>query len=297
MSVVVNLEFLLELTFLNLSETSPDAVGTILGNGEPGSPSDDEELPHPSSSSHVMCGPSPTGSEEGPFVMNGICCYGDNTMWREPGQLGAEDLRPVALRGHTDRQVSLNDYLDALEAPACPGDRLSVGPLPKLRSSFPTDTRLNAMLHIDSDEEDDPVGQDLDQSQQSADSLITSTVPGAGQHNQEGQKVEAGSGLAEAGSSTGSQPQTEPERVEIGEETHEGASVQTETSDQAAEGSLVSEGTPTASGWSQAAAADSPEESGLECSCQEQSTRTCNLPGGPLSPIQVCRHFSDSDHS
>lgn len=293
---------MLNITFLNLSETSPDAVGTVLSSGEPGSPSDDEELPHPSSSSHVTCGPSPTGSEEGPFVMNGLCCYGDNTMWREPGQLGMEDLCPVALRGHTNRQVSLNDYLDALEAPACPGDRLLVGPLPKLRSSFPTDTRLNAMLHIDSDEEEDPVGQDRDQSQQSTDSLITSTVLGAGQHNQGGQKVQAGSG-EEAGSSTGFQPQTEPERVEIREETHDGVSVQTETSDQAAgvpaEEALVSEGTSTTSGWSQAAAAASPQESGLECSCQEQSsrTRTCNPPGGPLSPIQVCRNFSDSDHS
>ncbi|XP_037552766.1 E3 ubiquitin-protein ligase HECW2 [Nematolebias whitei] len=285
------LHFRVYITSTGHEEASPDAVGTILGSGDPGSPSDDEELPHPSSSSHVTCGPSPTGSEEGPFVMNGLCCYGDDSMWRDPGQLGVEDLRPVAPRGHTNRQVSLNDYLDALEAPACPGDRLPVGPLPKLRSSFPTDTRLNAMLHIDSDEEEDPVGQDRDQSQQSTDSLITSAVLGAGQRNHGGHKVQAGSG-AEAASSTGSQPRTEQEQVEIGGGTHDGASVQTETSDQAAgvpaEEALVSEGTSTASGWSQAAAAASTEESGLEGSCQEQSsrTRTCNPPGGPLSPIQ-----------
>lgn len=285
---------MLNLTFLHLSEASPDAVGAVLSSGDPGSPSDDEELPHPSSSSHVTCGPSPSGSEEGPFVMNGLCCYGDDSVWREPGQLGVEGLRPVALRGHTNRQVSLSDYLDALEAPACPGDRLSVGPLPKLRSSFPTDTRLNAMLHIDSDEEEDPVGPDQGQSQQSTDSSITS----AGQRNQGGQKVQAGSG-AEAGSSTDPQPQTESERAGTGGGTQDGGSVQTETSEQAAEEALVSEGTSTASGWCQAAAAASPEESGPECSCQEQSsrTRTCNPPGGPLSPIQVSRSSSSSGHS
>uniref|UniRef100_A0A8C3MHW6 HECT-type E3 ubiquitin transferase n=1 Tax=Geospiza parvula TaxID=87175 RepID=A0A8C3MHW6_GEOPR len=65
------------------------------------------------------------------------------------------------------RQDSLNDYLDAIEhnnhprpgTSAC-GDRPR-GASPKLRSSFPTDTRLNAMLHIDSDEEEHELHQDL----------------------------------------------------------------------------------------------------------------------------------------
>ncbi|XP_024857872.1 E3 ubiquitin-protein ligase HECW2 [Kryptolebias marmoratus] len=287
------LHFRVDITSTGHEEASPDAVGTILGSGDPGSPSDDEELPHPSSSSHVTYGPSPTGSDEGPFLMNGLSCYGDDRMWHEPGQLGMEDLHPVAPRGHTHRQVSLNDYLDALEAPTGPEDRPLVGPLPKLRSSFPTDTRLNAMLHIDSDEEEDPVGQDRDQSQQSSDSASAS----AALRQQDvglkaGPKVQAGSGSgagAEAGSSAASQPQTEPEQTQEGQH---GGSVHTGTLDQAAEASaevaLCSEGTSAASSWSQTAASVSPEESGLACSCQEQSSRagTCNPPAGPLSPIQ-----------
>uniref|UniRef100_A0A8C4H3I5 HECT-type E3 ubiquitin transferase n=1 Tax=Dicentrarchus labrax TaxID=13489 RepID=A0A8C4H3I5_DICLA len=120
---------------LFLSEASPDAVGTILGgavNGDPGSPSDDEDLPQPPSSSRVTCGPSPTGSDEGSPMVNGACYYGEDSVWREPGQMGEEDLLPVALGGHTHRQVSLNDYLDAIEAPRSPGDRPLAGPSPKL---------------------------------------------------------------------------------------------------------------------------------------------------------------------
>uniref|UniRef100_A0A4W6EY34 HECT-type E3 ubiquitin transferase n=1 Tax=Lates calcarifer TaxID=8187 RepID=A0A4W6EY34_LATCA len=144
--------------------SSPDTVGTILGaavNGDPGSPSDDEDLPHPSSSSRV--------------TFNGTCYYVDDGVWREPERTGEEDLLPVGLGAHTHRQVSLNDYLDAIEAPRNPGDQSLAGPSPKLRSSFPTDTRLNAMLHIDSDEDEETTGQHRDQSheiktQQSTDS-------------------------------------------------------------------------------------------------------------------------------
>uniref|UniRef100_A0A8K9Y5N2 HECT-type E3 ubiquitin transferase n=1 Tax=Oncorhynchus mykiss TaxID=8022 RepID=A0A8K9Y5N2_ONCMY len=57
--------------------------------------------------------------------------------------------------GHTHRQVSLNDYLDAIEAPKGPGERPLGATSPKLRSSFPTNTRLSAMLHIDSDEDEE----------------------------------------------------------------------------------------------------------------------------------------------
>uniref|UniRef100_A0A8B9TE17 HECT-type E3 ubiquitin transferase n=1 Tax=Anas platyrhynchos TaxID=8839 RepID=A0A8B9TE17_ANAPL len=65
------------------------------------------------------------------------------------------------------RQDSLNDYLDAIEHNAHPRPGTSAsgerprGASPKLRSSFPTDTRLNAMLHIDSDEEEHELHQDL----------------------------------------------------------------------------------------------------------------------------------------
>lgn len=148
-------------------------VGTVLGgtvNGDPGSPSDDEDLPHPSSSSRVTRGSSPSGSDEGSLLVNGACHYGDDSVWRDPGQMGEEDLVPLALGGHTHRQVSLNDYLDAIEAPRSPGDRSLPGPSPKLRSSFPTDTRLNAMLHIDSDEDEETAGQNRDQTQPTTDS-------------------------------------------------------------------------------------------------------------------------------
>lgn len=65
------------------------------------------------------------------------------------------------------RQDSLNDYLDAIEQNNLPRSGTSVcnertiGASPKLRSSFPTDTRLNAMLHIDSDEEEHEFHQSL----------------------------------------------------------------------------------------------------------------------------------------
>uniref|UniRef100_A0A671Z3V3 HECT-type E3 ubiquitin transferase n=1 Tax=Sparus aurata TaxID=8175 RepID=A0A671Z3V3_SPAAU len=150
--------FRVDITSTGQEEASPDTGGTILGgavNSDPGSPSDDEDLPHASSSSRVACEPSPTGSDEGSLIVNGAGYYGDDSVWREPGQLGEEDLLPMAVGGHTHRQVSLNDYLDAIEAPRSPGDRPLVGPSPKLRSSFPTDTRLNAMLHIDSDEDEE----------------------------------------------------------------------------------------------------------------------------------------------
>lgn len=249
-------------------------MGTLLGSGDPGSPSEDEDLPHASSSSQVTCGPSPSGSDEGPYLMNGVCCYGDNSTWREPGRLQMEDLHPAALRGHTHRQVSLNDYLDGLEAPAGLGDRPSVGPLPKLRSSFPTDTRLSAMLHIDSDEEEDQAGQDtVGQPQHSS--------PRSGPESE-----------AEAGSLAASHCQTDPEQAETRGGTHEGehgseqAQPPVQAAGASAEAVQVSEG--STSGWIQAA----PEESSLECQEQSSRIRTCNPPAGPLSPIQVCRSSS-----
>ncbi|KAI4886799.1 hypothetical protein NFI96_013294 [Prochilodus magdalenae] len=134
-----------------------DAMGSLLGassmNGDPGSPSDDEDiLPPPS---RMPRGPSPTGSEgslhseafrtdEGPLDPD------EERILRDYAPDSAEGAA-----GHTQRQVSLNDYLDAIEAPKGPGDRPLGGASPKLRSSFPTDTRLNAMLHIDSDEDEE----------------------------------------------------------------------------------------------------------------------------------------------
>ncbi|KAM7365492.1 hypothetical protein PAMP_016412 [Pampus punctatissimus] len=280
--------------------------------GPTANPSDDEDLPHPSSSSRVTCGPSPTGSEEGSLLVNGACYYGDDSVWREPGQVGEEELVPPALGGHTHRQVSLNDYLDAIEAPRSPGDRPLVGPSPKLRSSFPTDTRLNAMLHIDSDEDEETAGQHRDQShepktQQTSDVLRTSPTSESRQGN-EGSKEEpqgpTGAGAAvEAGSSAGAQPGIECARAEPGTGATEGAAgVQTHTEastcvDAAAGASAeVAHVSFTTSSSAQASGIQAGlGESVGECTCQEPSSWmganqevSCNpsFSGGPLSPIQ-----------
>ncbi|CAL1598403.1 unnamed protein product [Knipowitschia caucasica] len=162
------LHFKVSITSTGQEEASPDAVGAMLAgavNGDPGSPSDDEDLPHPhASSSRAACGASPTGSDEG-SLLNGAGYYHD--VWAEPGQ-GRDNGAAAAVEAgsrHTHRQVSLNDYLDALEAQRSAQERSLLGPSPKLRSSFPTDTRLNAMLHIDSDEEEESGEQSTEQSQ------------------------------------------------------------------------------------------------------------------------------------
>ncbi|XP_074520630.1 E3 ubiquitin-protein ligase HECW2 isoform X2 [Halichoeres trimaculatus] len=271
------LQFRVDLTSTGQEEASPDAVGSLLGgavNGDPGSPSDDEDLPHPSS--RITCGASPTGSEEGSLIVNGACYYGEDSVWREAGQIGEEDLLPLAIGGHTHRQVSLNDYLDAIESPRSPGDRSVAGPSPKLRSSFPTDTRLNAMLHIDSDEDEETTGQHREASQeartqQSADSPRRSET-------EEGSEGPKGEVTAEVGASV------EPDGG-AGEETPP-----------AAEAAGAAEEAATASTSSEApgaAAATAVVESAAECTCQEQSRRLSaqlevpySPPLGPLSPIQ-----------
>uniref|UniRef100_A0A8C1YTQ2 HECT-type E3 ubiquitin transferase n=1 Tax=Cyprinus carpio TaxID=7962 RepID=A0A8C1YTQ2_CYPCA len=134
-----------------------DAMGSLLGassmNGDPGSPSDDEDVLHPSS--RIARGPSPTGSEES---LHGDAFRTDECMMDPDEDRLLRDGAPESIEGtpgHTHRQASLNDYLDAIEAPKGPGDRPLVAASPKLCSSFPTDTRLNAMLHIDSDEDEE----------------------------------------------------------------------------------------------------------------------------------------------
>uniref|UniRef100_A0A8C1XE55 HECT-type E3 ubiquitin transferase n=1 Tax=Cyprinus carpio TaxID=7962 RepID=A0A8C1XE55_CYPCA len=132
-----HLHFRVEIT----SNGHEEAMGSLLGassmNGDPGSPSDDEDVLHPSS--RMARGPSPTGSEGS--------LHGDTFR--------TDEYLAEGTPGHTHRQASLNDYLDAIEAPKGPGDRPLGAASPKLRSSFPTDTRLNAMLHIDSDEDEE----------------------------------------------------------------------------------------------------------------------------------------------
>lgn len=75
--------------------------------------------------------------------------------------LAEKDLPLVAPPGASHRQLlqrSLADSLDAIEAPKGPGERPLGAASPRLRSSFPTHTRLSAMLHIDSDEDEDRSG-------------------------------------------------------------------------------------------------------------------------------------------
>uniref|UniRef100_A0A3Q1GAX0 HECT-type E3 ubiquitin transferase n=1 Tax=Acanthochromis polyacanthus TaxID=80966 RepID=A0A3Q1GAX0_9TELE len=290
--------FRVDITSTGQEESSPDAVGAILGsavNGDPGSPSDDEDLPQPSLSSRVTCGPSPTGSTEGSLLVNGSCFYGSDSVWQER-QMSEDDLLPVALGSHTHRQVSLNDYLDAIEAPRSPGDRPLMGPSPKLRSSFPTDTRLNAMLHIDSDEDEETASQHRDQSQEMKAQQSTNPSKRSPEPRQvnKGSKSEpcghTGAGAeggaeatAEAGSSAGA----------------EGAAAASESVAETREAAQITAETSTASSSSEALGAEASAavgagESGGECTCLEQSCRRrtsqelpCNPSLGPLSPIQV----------
>ncbi|KAI5616059.1 E3 ubiquitin-protein ligase HECW2, partial [Silurus asotus] len=142
------LQFSVEIT----STGHEDVMGSLLGassvNGDPGSPSDDEDMVPPSS--HIPRAASPTGSEGS---------LHNETFRTDEGLSEADEERNPRDRimdaGHSHRQASLNDYLDTIEAPNGPGDRPLGAASPKLRSSFPTDTRLNAMLHIDSDEDEE----------------------------------------------------------------------------------------------------------------------------------------------
>lgn len=129
---------------------SPDSIiGFSSLNGAPGTPSDDEDLPH-HLPGMVSAGASPTGS------------HGSHSLWDSGVMaLADKDLPLVAPSGASHHQLlqrSLADSLDAIEAPKGPGERPLGAASPKLRSSFPTHTRLSAMLHIDSDEDEDRSG-------------------------------------------------------------------------------------------------------------------------------------------
>lgn len=131
-------------------------------NGDLGSPSDEEEMPgaHPDG---PACSNGPVSEESA----EGTPKHSFRTS--STLDMDAEDLTLMSSRNSPPhgRQDSLNDYLDTVEhnGPAGPGPvpcaERPVGASPKLRSSFPTDTRLSAMLHIDSDEEDHELQQGL----------------------------------------------------------------------------------------------------------------------------------------
>ncbi|XP_023700352.2 E3 ubiquitin-protein ligase HECW2 isoform X3 [Paramormyrops kingsleyae] len=151
------LQFRVAITSTGHEEATPDTIDCLLGtsavNGDPDSPSDDEELPH--TPAGPISGHSPTGSEGSLqcFSLRNGDVAGQDQENKEGGtDRGAEGGFPP----HTSHQVSPNEYLEAIEVPKGPGERPLGAASPKLRSSFPTDTRLSAMLHIDSDEEEDP---------------------------------------------------------------------------------------------------------------------------------------------
>ena len=67
----------------------------------------------------------------------------------------ANALEDDSPSSHDLLQGSFSEHMDAIEAPKGPGERPLGAASPKLCSSFPTHTRLSAMLHIDSDEDEE----------------------------------------------------------------------------------------------------------------------------------------------
>lgn len=120
-------------------------------NGAPGTPSDDEDLPHPLPGV-VSAGLSATGPQ------------GPHGLW-EGGAAALPEkelpaVRPArfveaAVCERSILQRSLSEGLDAIEAPKGPGERPLGAASPRLCSSFPTHTRLSDILHIDSDEDEE----------------------------------------------------------------------------------------------------------------------------------------------
>lgn len=150
------------------ADASPETVGTLLGvnsvNGDLGSPSDDEDMPAGHHETSTVCSNGPVLEESSGEAILRHSLRTSTTLETDQDELTSGTSRSSPTRG---RQDSLNDYLDAIEHNnhARPGTsgygERPRGASPKLRSSFPTDTRLNAMLHIDSDEEEHELHQDL----------------------------------------------------------------------------------------------------------------------------------------
>ncbi|XP_025903270.1 E3 ubiquitin-protein ligase HECW2 [Nothoprocta perdicaria] len=162
------LQFKVEITSSVHEDASPETVGTLLGvnsvNGDLGSPSDDEDMPAGHHDTSTVCSNGPVLEESSGEAIPKHPLRTSATLETDQDELTSTASRSSPTRG---RQDSLNDYLDAIEHNNHPRPGTSVcgerplGASPKLRSSFPTDTRLNAMLHIDSDEEEHELHQDL----------------------------------------------------------------------------------------------------------------------------------------
>ncbi|XP_030194776.1 E3 ubiquitin-protein ligase HECW2 [Gadus morhua] len=151
------MQFRVELTSTGPDGASPDSIiGLSSLNGAPGTPSDDEDLPH-HLPGMVHSAHSPTGSHCSQALWGGgAAAYHPQKDVAAVG--GAEAMfvgGAEGLSGHERLLRSLSEGLDAIEAPKGPGERPLGAASPQLRSSFPTHTRLSAMLHIDSDEDDE----------------------------------------------------------------------------------------------------------------------------------------------
>ncbi|XP_026127603.1 E3 ubiquitin-protein ligase HECW2-like [Carassius auratus] len=142
------MHFKVDVTSMGQDDISPETIlGAAALNGAPGTPSDDEDLPHPLPV--PSAGPSPTGSL-------GSHRNGDGSSIPSPDtEMYGTTLDDEAPSSPDPLQVSFSEQLDAIDAPKGPGDRPFGAASPKLRSSFPTHTRLSAMLHIDSDEDEE----------------------------------------------------------------------------------------------------------------------------------------------
>uniref|UniRef100_A0AAR2KF18 HECT-type E3 ubiquitin transferase n=1 Tax=Pygocentrus nattereri TaxID=42514 RepID=A0AAR2KF18_PYGNA len=142
------LQFKVDVTATNQDDVSPESIfGAAALNGPPGTPSDDEDLPHPLPV--TSGGPSPTGSQSSRRNGEGGSIPSPDTDTYCPTLEDEGPPSPELLQG------TFSEQLDAIEAPKGPGERPLGAASPKLHSSFPTHTRLSAMLHIDSDEDEE----------------------------------------------------------------------------------------------------------------------------------------------
>uniref|UniRef100_A0A8C8FYJ2 HECT-type E3 ubiquitin transferase n=1 Tax=Oncorhynchus tshawytscha TaxID=74940 RepID=A0A8C8FYJ2_ONCTS len=151
------MQFKVELTSTGPDGASLDFIIGVPNNGAPGTPSDDEDLPHPLPGV-VTGGPSPTGSLGSQRSWEGGATAYPVPDYRDFSSTEGGTTEGESYSGPQRLQRSLSEGLDAIEAPKGPGERPLGAASPKLRSSFPTHTRLSAMLHIDSDEEEERSG-------------------------------------------------------------------------------------------------------------------------------------------
>uniref|UniRef100_A0A673YNL8 HECT-type E3 ubiquitin transferase n=1 Tax=Salmo trutta TaxID=8032 RepID=A0A673YNL8_SALTR len=151
------MQFRVELTSAGPDGASPDSIIGVPNNGAPGTPSDDDDLPH-LLPGVVTGGPSPTGSLGSQRSWEGGATAYPVPDYRDFSGTEGRTTEGESYSGPLRLQRSLSEGLDAIEAPKGPGERPLGAASPKLRSSFPTHTRLSAMLHIDSDEDEERSG-------------------------------------------------------------------------------------------------------------------------------------------